>query len=165
MNSDFNNLRIGTGFDVHAFENDRKLILGGVEIPFEKGLAGHSDADVLIHSIIDSLLGASNLGDIGILFPDNDSKYKDIDSRILLEKTKELLQKNNWKIINIDAVIVCQLPKISPHKNKMLCELSRILEIEENRISIKGKTSEKLGFTGRSEGIAAYVNSLIYKEL
>lgn len=156
-------LRIGNGFDVHAFCEGRDLILGGVKIDFHKGLAGHSDADVLIHSIIDSLLGASGIGDIGRLFPDSDSKFKDISSLILLSEVFNILKKRNIKIINTDSVIVCERPKISPYINEMQKILSQTLnsEVSPQSIGIKATTSERLGFTGREEGIAVYTVSLI----
>ena len=154
-------LRTGCGFDVHAFKDGRPCVIGGVTIPHERGLDGHSDADVLIHAIIDALLGASGLGDIGILFPDNDPSYENISSIILLERVAALLSEKKIRIINIDSVIVCERPKIAPHALVMKNEVGKALGIETGRISIKGKTSEKLGFTGREEGIAAWVTVLI----
>ncbi|MBN1501486.1 MAG: 2-C-methyl-D-erythritol 2,4-cyclodiphosphate synthase [Spirochaetes bacterium] len=158
------NLRVGSGFDVHAFCSGRKCIIGGVEIPHDKGLAGHSDADVLIHSIIDSLLGASGLGDIGRLFPDTDDSFKNISSMILLEKTAENLFSEKWRIINIDNVIVCQEPRISLYSDKMKKNISEILKISTDLVSIKGKTTERLGFTGRDEGIAVFSTALLFRE-
>ena len=146
-------LRIGQGFDVHAFENGRKLILGGVEIPYNQGLAGHSDADVLIHAVIDAILGALALGDIGKLFPDNDMKYKNADSRELLKKV--LQQVPEFKLNNLDVTVICQKPKIAQYTTQMRQNLAEIFKCDINQISIKGTTTEKLGFTGRSEGIAA----------
>ncbi len=156
-------LRIGNGFDVHAFCEGRPLILGGIKIDFHKGLAGHSDADVLIHSIIDSLLGAAGIGDIGRLFPDSDAKFKDISSLILLGEVFNIFKKRNIKIINTDSVIVCERPKISPYINEMQKILSQTLnsEVSPQSIGIKATTSERLGFTGREEGIAVYTVSLI----
>jgi 2-C-methyl-D-erythritol 2,4-cyclodiphosphate synthase len=155
-------LRIGIGYDVHAFSKDRSLILGGVKIDHEFGLMGHSDADVLIHAIIDSLLGAADLGDIGKHFPDTDNKYKNISSLDLLKHVSGLLQKKNIKIINIDTVLVCERPKIRDHTDQMKQNISLALNgLDTGRIGIKGKTSEKLGFTGREEGIAAQAVSLI----
>jgi 2-C-methyl-D-erythritol 2,4-cyclodiphosphate synthase len=159
-----NNLRIGIGYDVHAFAPGRELILGGVNIPCHLGLAGHSDADVLIHAVMDSLLGASSLGDIGTLFPDSDNKYKDISSLILLKDVFNLLKKNNWKIINLDTVIICQQPKISPFISEMKKNISKALDsIEQDRIGIKATTTEKLGFVGRKEGIAVEAVTLLQK--
>ena len=146
-------LRIGQGFDVHAFENGRKLILGGVEIPYNQGLAGHSDADVLIHAVIDAILGALALGDIGKLFPDNDMKYKNADSRELLKKV--LQQIPEFKLNNLDVTVICQKPKIAEYSIQMRQNLAEIFNCDISQISIKGTTTEKLGFTGRSEGIAA----------
>jgi 2-C-methyl-D-erythritol 2,4-cyclodiphosphate synthase len=156
------NIRIGIGYDVHAFAKGRSLILGGVKIDYDLGLLGHSDADVLIHAIIDSLLGAANLGDIGKLFPDTDAKNKDISSIELLKQVNTLLLKKNIKIINIDSVIICEKPKIKDFTNKMKLNISGALNgLSVDRIGIKGKTTEKLGFTGRGEGIAAQAVSLI----
>lgn len=157
-----NRLRIGIGYDVHAFAEGRDLILGGVKIDYKYGLMGHSDADVLIHAIIDSLLGAGNLGDIGKLFPDTDAKYKDISSIELLKKVNSLLLSKNIEIINIDSVVICEKPKIRDYSDKMKSAISIALNnIDVNRIGIKGTTTEKLGFTGRGEGIAAQAVSLI----
>jgi len=157
-----NRLRIGIGYDVHAFAEGRDLILGGVKIDYKYGLMGHSDADVLIHAIIDSLLGASNLGDIGKLFPDTDAKYKGISSIELLKKVNSLLLAKNIEIINIDSVVICEKPKIKDNTDKMKSEISIALnKLDVNRIGIKGTTTEKLGFTGRGEGIAAQAVSLI----
>jgi len=161
--SSFSNLRVGNGFDVHAFTEGRPLIIGGVQIDYHLGLKGHSDADVLIHAIMDSLLSPAGLPDIGVLFPDNDSLYKDIDSKLLLGKVYEKLKETDIKIINIDTVIICEQPKISPHIPRMKEALSRAMsfKIDPGQIGIKATTSEKLGFTGRGEGIAAYSTSLI----
>jgi 2-C-methyl-D-erythritol 2,4-cyclodiphosphate synthase len=161
---DYTRLRIGSGFDVHAFSENRDLILGGVKIPHKLGLLGHSDADVLIHSIIDALLGAANLGDIGSNFPDNDKSYKDISSTILLQKIQSKLHSMSWIIINIDATIICQAPKLALYLQKMKEKISSILVISIDTISIKATTTEKLGFTGREEGIAAQCSCLIYKK-
>lgn len=160
------NLRIGNGFDVHAFEQGRDLIIGGVTIPYEKGLAGHSDADVLTHAIIDSLLSPANLGDIGKLFPDTDPAYKNISSILLLEKVYEQFSQAGYKIINIDSVIICDKPKIAPYTGLIKETLSKAMkkEVLPELIGIKGKTTEKLGFTGRGEGIAVYTVSLISKK-
>lgn len=148
-------MRIGQGYDVHAFAENRKLIIGGVDIPFEKGLAGHSDADVLIHAICDALLGAAAMGDIGKHFPDTDADFKNIDSRILLRHVAGLLVKEGCKVGNIDATIIAQRPKLSPHINLMRKNLSADLKIELSQLNIKATTTEKLGFEGREEGIAA----------
>jgi len=153
--------RTGTGYDVHQLKEGRKLILGGVEIPFEKGLLGHSDADVLVHAIMDALLGAAALGDIGRHFPDSDETYRGISSLLLLAKVKELLLENGYRIGNIDAVVVAQRPKIAPYIGEMISHIAGTLEIEEDRINIKGTTTEKLGFCGREEGIAAQASALI----
>ena len=155
------NLRIGFGYDVHAFADDRKLILGGVEIPNERGLKGHSDADVLIHAICDALLGALALGDIGTFFPDNDSKWKNADSKIFLQKANELIQNEGYIISNIDSTLVIEKPQIAPHIMKIRSKLSEILNINMDQVSIKATTSEKLGFIGREEGVAAFANALL----
>lgn len=157
------NLKIGNGFDVHAFEQGRDLILGGIKIPYEKGLAGHSDADVLTHAIIDSLLSPANLGDIGKLFPDTDPSFKNISSLLLLEKVYEKLKTAGYTIINIDSIIICDKPKIAPYTELMKEKLSVAMkkEVLPEDIGIKGKTTERLGFTGRGEGIAVYTVSLI----
>lgn len=154
-------LRTGCGFDVHPLVEGRPCIIGGVNIPFDKGLNGHSDADLLIHAVIDALLGASGLGDIGILFPDSDPSYKDISSVVLLERVALLLQKHNVRIVNIDAVVACEKPKISPYAVQMRETMGKALGIDPSRIGVKGKTTEKLGFTGRGEGIAAWVSALV----
>lgn len=148
-------IRIGIGYDVHQLSPDRKLILGGVEIPHSLGLLGHSDADVLIHAIIDSLLGALALGDIGKLFPDTDKKYKNISSTILLKEVGKKIKESNYSISNIDSIIIAQRPKLSTYIESMREKLSNILEIDISQLSIKATTEEKLGFTGREEGIAA----------
>lgn len=146
-------LRIGQGFDVHAFESGRKLILGGVQIAHNQGLAGHSDADVLIHAVIDAFLGALSLGDIGKLFPDNDMSYKDADSMELLKKVLE--KAPNFKLNNLDVIVICERPKIAPYSEEMRKNIASAFNCNINQISIKGTTTEKLGFTGRGEGIAA----------
>ncbi|SNX54342.1 2-C-methyl-D-erythritol 2,4-cyclodiphosphate synthase [Thermoanaerobacterium sp. RBIITD] len=158
-------MRVGFGYDVHRLEAGRKLILGGIQIPYVKGLLGHSDADVLIHAIIDGILGAAGLGDIGTHFPDSERVYKDIDSTILLKKTLDMI-KGKYLINNIDCIIVAQEPKISPYKDAIARNLSKVLNIGINRINIKAKTEEGLGFTGRKEGISAYaVVSIIEKSI
>lgn len=158
------NFRIGIGFDVHKFIDGRKLILGGVEIPSEKGLEGHSDADVLLHAICDALLGAAALGDIGKHFPNTDDKFKDISSLILLEKTNHLINQNNFFVGNVDATIVAERPKLLPYIDEMRKKIANTLKIDVSKISIKATTSEKLGFTGREEGIVAMAVALIYSK-
>ena len=154
-------MRIGFGYDVHALVEDRKLILGGVEIPYEKGLLGHSDADVCIHAIMDAILGALALGDIGQLFPDNDMKYKDIDSTLLLEKVAHLMMDQGYRIGNVDCTIVCQEPKLANYIVKMRKVITRCLQTNITNISIKATTTEWLGFEGKKEGIAAFSNVLL----
>ncbi len=148
-------MRVGIGYDVHKLVSGRKLILGGVHIPYEKGLLGHSDADVLIHAIMDSILGASALGDIGKHFPDTKEEYKGIDSLKLLKEVSKLIMEKNFKIVNIDSIIIAQSPKMAPYIETMKENISNILGIHENQINIKATTEEGLGFTGRQEGIAA----------
>ena len=155
--------RTGTGFDVHAFAEDRQLVLGGVPIPYEKGLAGHSDADVLVHAVMDALLGAAALGDIGRHFPDSDMQYKGISSMILLSRVRQLLEDNFYSIGNIDATVMAQAPKISPYVEQMRSGIAEALKIEKSRINIKGTTTERLGFVGRKEGIAAEAVCSIYR--
>ncbi len=149
-------IRTGHGYDVHRFAEGRRLILGGVDIPYEKGLLGHSDADVLIHAIMDSLLGACGLGDIGRHFPDNSHEFKDISSLVLLSRVKELVRNNGFDIVNIDATIVMQKPKIAEYIDEMTNNIAQILEIDCGRINIKATTEEHLGFTGRMEGVSAH---------
>ena len=158
-----NNFRIGFGYDVHAFDAFRKLILGGVEIPFEKGLKGHSDADVLLHAITDALLGALALGDIGKHFPDNDDKYKGIDSKILLGKSYELIRNQNYQLVNLDATVVMQRPKLAPYIDTIRMTIADVLNSDVDRISVKATTSEGLGFVGLEEGVKAYATVLITK--
>lgn len=155
--------RVGFGYDMHRLEVDRELWMGGVKIDHEKGLQGHSDADVLIHAICDALLGAANLRDIGYHFPDNSSEYSNIDSKILLRKTVELLREKYYEIGNIDATICAEAPKMNPRIADMQKTLSEVMEIKEDDISIKATTSEKMGFVGRGEGISAYAVALIYQ--
>jgi 2-C-methyl-D-erythritol 2,4-cyclodiphosphate synthase len=159
-----NNFRTGLGFDVHAFAEGRKLILGGVEIPFEKGLLGHSDADVLLHAISDALLGALALGDIGQHFPDTDSEFKDADSKFLLKKVYELIKKKDYVIGNLDAVVAMQKPKLAPHILSIRNKISEILETGIENISVKATTTEKLGFVGREEGVSAFATVLLIKK-
>ena len=156
-------LRIGQGYDVHRFAENRELWLGGVKIPYNKGLSGHSDADVLIHAICDALLGAANLRDIGYHFPDDQENFKNIDSKILLRKTVELLHAKGFKIGNIDSIICAQQPKLAPFIETMQQTLAQVMEIPPEDVSIKATTTEKLGFVGREEGIAAYAVALVEK--
>ena len=148
-------MRVGMGYDVHRLVEGRKLILGGVEIPYEKGLLGHSDADVLIHAIMDALLGAAALGDIGKHFPDTDPRYKGISSVELLKHVAKLLDKNNYVIENIDATVIAQRPKLRPYMEEMTKNIAGALGIEENRLNLKATTEEGLGFTGTGEGMAS----------
>ncbi len=148
-------MRIGSGFDVHQLVAGRKLIIGGVEIAYDKGLLGHSDADVLLHAICDALLGAAALGDIGRHFSDSDAKYKNIDSRILLRETARLVANAGFRIGNVDATIIAQAPKMAPHIAKMVENIASDLGISLNAVNVKATTTEKLGYTGRGEGIAA----------
>ena len=148
-------MRVGMGYDVHRLVEGRKLILGGVEIPYEKGLLGHSDADVLIHAIMDALLGAAALGDIGKHFPDTDPQYKGISSVELLKHVAKLLDKNNYVIENIDATVIAQRPKLRPYMEEMTKNIAGALGIEENRLNLKATTEEGLGFTGTGEGMAS----------
>lgn len=148
-------MRIGIGYDVHELVSGRKLFIGGIEIPYEKGLLGHSDADVLIHAIMDSILGALALRDIGYHFPDNDNEYKDIDSKILLKRVYEIMKSKNYKIGNIDSVVACQRPKLAPYIDDMRKVIAEILNTDIENISIKATTTEKLGFIGREEGISS----------
>lgn len=154
-------MRIGTGYDVHRLVSGRKLILGGVEIPYEYGLDGHSDADVLVHAIMDAMLGALALGDIGKLFPDTDDSYKGISSIILLKKCNEVIREQGYKIGNIDSTIIAQKPKLAPYINHMRQVVADALECDISQISVKATTEEKLGFTGRMEGISAQAVCLL----
>ena len=157
-------LRIGHGFDVHAFAAERKLIIGGVEIPHQFGLAGHSDADVLLHAICDALLGAAGLGDIGRHFPDNDPRFKGIDSRELLRDVAKRIKDLGWRTVNVDATIIAQAPKMAPHIGQMVANIAADLGIEPGCVNVKATTTEKLGFTGRGEGIAAEAVCLMMKD-
>ena len=148
-------MRIGYGYDVHKLVENRKLILGGVDIPFEKGLLGHSDADVIIHAVIDAILGALAKGDIGLLFPDTDNDYKDIESRILLRKTYEIMQDSGYKIGNLDAMICVQQPKLQNYIHQMRENIASDLQTDISNISIKATTEEEMGFTGEGRGISA----------
>ncbi|NLZ95288.1 MAG: 2-C-methyl-D-erythritol 2,4-cyclodiphosphate synthase [Bacteroidales bacterium] len=157
------NIRVGFGYDMHQFQKERELWIGGIKIEHSQGLAGHSDADVLIHAICDALLGAANLRDIGHNFPDTDKAYHNIDSKILLKQTKQLLESNGYSIGNIDATVCTEQPKLNPHIPKMQETMSNILNINLDSISVKASTSEKMGFVGREEGVTAYAVALIQK--
>lgn len=157
-------MRIGHGYDVHPLVSGRDLILGGVKIPHAKGLHGHSDADVLIHAICDACLGAAGLGDIGRHFPDSDAQYKNIDSRKLLRQVKDELAKLGWKIGNVDSTIVAQAPRMAPHLPQMIQNISADLGIAADNVNIKATTTEKLGFAGREEGIAAHAVVLLERK-
>ena len=156
-------IRVGFGYDVHALVSGRELWLGGIKIEHSMGLQGHSDADVLIHAICDALLGAANMRDIGYHFPDTSGEYKGIDSKILLAKTMLLLREAGYSLSNIDATIAAERPKLNPHIPEMKRVMAEVLQVDEDDISIKATTTEKLGFTGRQEGIAAYATVLIQK--
>ncbi len=157
------NIRIGHGFDVHAFAEGRRLIIGGVDIPHSRGLLGHSDADVLLHAICDALLGAAALGDIGKHFPDSDARFKGIDSRKLLRHVAALLAGRGWKVGNVDATLIAQAPKMAPHIPSMREHIAEDLGIAADQVNVKATTTEHLGFTGREEGIAAEAVCLIVK--
>ena len=154
-------IRIGQGSDIHALVSGRKLIIGGVDISHEKGLLGHSDADVLLHAIIDALLGAAALGDIGRHFPDTDERYKGVDSRVLLRAVRELLVQSGWRIVNIDSTISAQRPKMAPHIPLMVAHIAADLQLSETFVNVKAKTAEGLGFVGREEGISTQAVALI----
>ena len=154
-------MRIGQGFDVHAFAAGRKLVLGGVEIAYEKGLAGHSDADVLLHAICDALLGAAALGDIGWHYPDSDPKYAGANSREILRATAKKIAEAGYRIVNVDATIIAQAPKMAPHVARMIGNIAADLGLKPAAVSVKATTTENLGFAGRGEGIAAQAVALI----
>lgn len=158
------NIRIGYGYDVHKFAENRKLILGGIEIPFELGLAGHSDADVLLHSVTDAMLGALALGDLGKHFPDTADEFKDIDSKILLRKVNELISEKGYELGNLDATVVAEQPKLAPHIYNIRNSISSVLNTDIDNVSVKATTSEKLGFEGRKEGISCSVTVLLFKK-
>lgn len=155
------NLRIGHGYDVHRLKTGRALILGGVTIPYDLGLDGHSDADVLTHAIMDALLGAAAAGDIGKLFPDNDEAFRGISSLELLRRVKLHLEEKNYKIVNVDATIIAQAPKLSPYREMMRENLAKVMEVDVEQVSVKATTEEHLGFTGKGEGIAAHAVCLV----
>ena len=154
-------MRIGTGYDVHKLVEGRKLIMGGVEIPYEKGLLGHSDADVLVHAIMDALLGAAALGDIGKHFPDTDPKYKGADSLMIMREVKRILSDEGYEIENVDSTIIAQAPKMKPHIEEMRQNIAEALSLDITQVSVKATTEERLGFTGRGEGISAQAVALI----
>lgn len=156
-------MRIGQGFDVHPLVAGRRLIIGGVEIPYHLGLEGHSDADVLLHAVCDALLGAAALGDIGRHFPDSDPRYRGIDSRELLRAVARLLQQHGWAVINMDATIIAQAPRLAPYMEEMTRNIAADLGLEQGRVNVKATTTEKLGFSGRGEGIAAQAVCLLSK--
>ena len=154
-------LRIGQGFDVHALVSGRKLVIGGVEIAHDKGLLGHSDADVLLHAVCDALLGAAALGDIGQHFPDSDARFKGIDSRELLRHVARLLEGKGYRAVNVDATIIAEAPRMAPHIPRMVANIASDLALDAGAVNVKATTSEKLGFTGRGEGIAAQAVCLV----
>ncbi len=157
------NIRVGQGVDIHQLIEGRDFWLGGILIPHHKGALGHSDADVLIHAICDAILGAANLGDIGVHFPDTDSKFKGIDSKILLRHVTDLIKSKGWKIGNVDSTLILEKPKIKPHIAAMQEILAPLMDIEVDAVSIKATTNEKMGYVGREEGILAFASVLIYK--
>ena len=157
------NIRVGQGYDVHQLVEGRDLIIGGVNIPFEKGLLGHSDADALLHAITDALLGAAGLGDIGSHFPDTAAEFKDADSRVLLREAYQSVQELGWKIVNVDTTVIAQKPKLAPHIPAMCTNIAADLGLPENCVNIKGKTNEKLGYLGRMEAIEAQAAVLLIK--
>ena len=156
-------LRIGHGYDVHRLTEGRRLILGGVEVPYEKGLLGHSDADVLTHAVMDALLGAAALGDIGKLFPDTDAAYAGISSILLLERVAERLREAGYAVVNLDATVLAQAPKLAPYREQMRENLARVLALDNSCVSVKATTAEGLGFTGEGLGIAAHAVALLEK--
>ncbi|MBE9062782.1 2-C-methyl-D-erythritol 2,4-cyclodiphosphate synthase [cf. Phormidesmis sp. LEGE 11477] len=155
------NIRIGNGFDIHRLQTGRKLILGGIDIPHSQGLLGHSDADALTHAIMDAMLGALSLGDIGVYFPPSDPKWAGADSQVLLAQVNQLVGDRGWRISNIDSVVIAEQPKLNPHIGNMRTQLATTLSIEPSQIGIKATTHEKLGPIGREEGIAAYAVALL----
>ena len=157
------NIRVGQGYDVHQLVEGRDLILGGVNIPFEKGLLGHSDADALLHAITDALLGAAGLGNIGSHFPDTAAEFKDADSRVLLREAYQSVQALGWKVVNVDTTVIAQKPKLAPHIPAMRANIAADLGLPENCVNIKGKTNEKLGYLGRMEAIEAQAAVLLEK--
>ena len=162
--NDAKKMRIGHGYDTHKLVSGRDLILGGVKIPYDKGLEGHSDADAVIHSLCDALLGAMSLGDIGNFFPDTDPEFKNIDSRILLNQVFDLMVKNEYELVNADITILAQAPKMAPHISMMKTNLADDLRVDIEQINIKASTTERMGFVGRGEGIVAYAVVLLNKK-
>ena len=156
-------MRIGHGYDVHKLVDGRRCIIGGVDIPHDKGLLGHSDADVLLHAVMDAVLGALALGDIGHLFPDNDQSFKDIDSMILCERVARIMRDNGYKVGNVDATVIAQKPKMAPHIENMRANIARVFDTEIENVNVKATTEEKLGFTGAELGIAAHAVCIIEK--
>lgn len=154
-------MRIGHGYDVHRLKENRALIIGGVTIPYEKGLDGHSDADVLLHALTDALLGAAALGDIGRHFPDTDAKYKDVDSTLLLKAAVQLLKEEGYHVQNVDCTVIAQRPKLAPYLEKMRGRIAECLQVSQEQVNVKATTEEHLGFTGREEGISAHAVCLI----
>jgi 2-C-methyl-D-erythritol 2,4-cyclodiphosphate synthase len=157
------NLRVGYGYDVHRLTEGRRLILGGVEIPYARGLEGHSDADVLTHALMDALLGAAGLGDIGALFPDTDNAYLDISSLVLLRRVREELIRRGWQVVNVDVTLLAQAPKIAPYRQAMRQNLAEALQVSPEQVSVKATTEERLGFTGDGSGMAAHAVALLEK--
>lgn len=157
------NIRIGNGYDIHRLVSGRPLILGGITIPHEKGLLGHSDADVLTHAIMDALLGALSLGDIGLYFPPGDPEWAGADSQKLLAQVNQMILQKGWQVNNLDTVVVAEQPKLKPHIEAMRSQLARVLALEPDQVGVKATTNEKLGPTGREEGIAAYAVALLVK--
>ena len=155
------NLRIGHGYDVHRLTEGRRLVLGGVDVPYDRGLLGHSDADVLTHTVIDALCGAAKLGDIGRLFPDSDPAYAGISSLALLEQVAALLRAGGWAVVNIDATLIAQAPKVGPYRPEMEANLAAVLRVEADRVNVKATTEEHLGFTGDGSGMAAHAVALL----
>lgn len=155
--------RIGLGYDVHAFAKGRRLVIGGVDIPFDKGLDGHSDADVLVHAVMDALVGALRAGDIGKLFPDTDPAYKGADSIKLLEQVGELVRGEGWRIVDIDTVLMIQEPKMAPHREQMRANIAAALQIPVESVGVKATTTERLGYEGRGEGVTAQAVALLEK--
>ncbi|MBQ6932912.1 MAG: 2-C-methyl-D-erythritol 2,4-cyclodiphosphate synthase [Clostridia bacterium] len=156
-------MRIGNGYDVHKLVEGRDLILGGVKVPYEKGLLGHSDADVLAHAVIDAIIGALGIGDIGTHFPDTDEKYKGADSLVLLKRTGEMAREMGYRIVNIDSIVVAQKPKLLPYIKQMRENMANVLEMDPADVNVKAKTEEKLGFTGNLEGMKSYAVCIIEK--
>lgn len=159
----FMNIRVGQGYDVHQFAENRELWLGGIQIPCEKGLLGHSDADVLIHAVCDALLGAAHMRDIGYHFPDTSADFKNVDSKVLLRKVVAMLKENGFAIVNVDSIVCAQFPKLSPHIDRMAECMAEVMGVDADCVSVKATTTEHLGFVGREEGIAAYATVLIEK--